>query len=141
MNRHEIEAEGLSAELRLERLPGAKHQASINVEARRSLDSERWTLVGVYERDGKSFLVARYNDVRVPRPASLSPRERQALAVGLLSESNKAIAYKLGISASTVGVLLHRAAQKLGCRTRVELMGSFRASLAHPSSALPTSST
>jgi DNA-binding CsgD family transcriptional regulator len=141
MNRYVIEAEGLSAELRLEHLSAAEYRASIDFEARRSLDSERWTLLGVYQRDGKRFLVARYNDVEVPRPAVLSPRERQALVVGLLSESNKVIAYKLGISASTVGVLLHRAARKLGCSSRIELMRSFRASLAQPSSPPPTPST
>jgi DNA-binding NarL/FixJ family response regulator len=129
MNKYVTAAEGLLSELRFECLRAGKQRAWIG-EARRSLKSKRWTLIGVYERDGKRFVIARSNDVRLPRPAALSPWERQALGVALLSDSNKFIAYELGISASTVGVLLHRAAQKLGCRGRIELMRSFRASLA-----------
>ena len=113
MSKCETAAERLFAELRFERLRADKQRASIG-EARRSLKSERWTLIGVYERDGKRFAIARSNDVRLPQPAALSPRERQALGVALLGDSNKLIAYELGISASTVGVLLHRAAQSLG---------------------------
>jgi len=70
------------------------------------------------------------NDVRMPLPNALSPRERQALGFAALGDSNKLIAYELGISASTVGVLLYRAAQKLGCHTRVELLQRFRELLA-----------
>jgi DNA-binding CsgD family transcriptional regulator len=71
-------------------------------------------------------VVARRNDVRVPRPDALSPRERQALSFAVLGDSNKLIAYELGISASTVGVLLYRAAQKLRCRSRAELLQKFQ---------------
>jgi DNA-binding CsgD family transcriptional regulator len=102
----------------------------ISLSLWRSLVSERWTLVDTYERDGKRFVVARRNDVRMPLPSALSPRERQALGFAALGDSNKLIAYELGISASTVGVLLHRAAQKLGCHTRVELLQRFRELLA-----------
>ena len=92
--------------------------------------SERWTLVDTYERDGKRFVVARRNDVRMLLPSALSPRERQALGFAALGDSNKLIAYELGISASTVGVLLYRAAQKLGCHSRAELLQRFRELLA-----------
>jgi DNA-binding CsgD family transcriptional regulator len=102
----------------------------ISLSLWRSLVSERWTLVDTYERDGKRYVVARRNDVRMPLPNALSPRERQALGFAALGDSNKLIAYELGISASTVGVLLHRAAQKLGCHSRAELLQRFRELLA-----------
>jgi DNA-binding CsgD family transcriptional regulator len=102
----------------------------MSVSLWRSLVSERWTLVDTYERDGKRYVVARRNDVRLSLPSALSPRERQALGFAVLGDSNKLIAYELGISASTVGVLLHRAAQKLGCHTRHELLQCFRELLA-----------
>jgi DNA-binding CsgD family transcriptional regulator len=123
------EVEGLFAQLHLEGARADEQRASTG-EARRSLEPERWIVLVVYERDGKGFVVARSNDVRRPRPASLSLRERQALGRALLGNSNKLIAYELGISASTVGVLLHRAARKLGCNSRVELIQRFHASLA-----------
>ncbi len=91
----------------------------------RSLVSERWTLVDTYEHDGKRFVVARRNDIRLPKPNPLSPRERQVLGFAVLGDPNKLIAYELGISASTVGVLLHRAMEKLGCHNRAELLQRF----------------
>jgi DNA-binding CsgD family transcriptional regulator len=56
----------------------------------------------------------------------LSSRERQAMALLALEQTNKQIAFELGISASTVGVLLHRAAQKLGTRARSELIAQAK---------------
>jgi DNA-binding CsgD family transcriptional regulator len=100
-------------------------EGEISVSLWRSLVSERWTLVDTYERDGKRYVVARRNDVRPPRPDALSPRERQALSFAVLGDSNKLIAYELGISASTVGVLLHRAAVKLNAKTRADLMARY----------------
>jgi DNA-binding CsgD family transcriptional regulator len=84
-----------------------------------------WTVVETYERDGERYLVARRRGSR-PGPRALSPREHQALRVALLGETNKVIAFEMGISASTVGVLIHRARQKLGCRTRAELLARFQ---------------
>jgi DNA-binding NarL/FixJ family response regulator len=47
-----------------------------------------------------------------------------------LGHSNKVIAYELGLAASTVRVLVHRAARKLGANTREEAIASFDAHLA-----------
>ena len=52
---------------------------------------------------------------RATRPDALTARERQALGFPQLGHSNKLIAYEMGIAASTVAVLLFRAAKKLGC--------------------------
>jgi DNA-binding CsgD family transcriptional regulator len=101
----------------------------------RELASERWTLVATYERDGNRYVVATRNDACPPRlDVSLSPRESQVLGCALFRDSNKLIAYELGISASTVGVLLHRAAQKLGCHNRAELLQRSRELALAPSS-------
>jgi DNA-binding CsgD family transcriptional regulator len=56
----------------------------------------------------------------------LTDRERQVVLQAALGFTNKEIAYALGISDSTVRVLMARAAEKLGVRSRVEL-------LSHPS--------
>jgi len=65
------------------------------------------------------------NGVRLPRTDALGPRERCALGFAVHGDSNKliAIAYELGMSASTVGVLLHRAARKLRCGTESNCFG------------------
>lgn len=58
---------------------------------------------------------------------ALTAREHQAVRHAALGHSNKLIAYEMGISPSTVGVLLHRAAHKLGTTTRDELVARFAA--------------
>lgn len=86
------------------------------------LIAARWTLVDHFEEGGKRYLVARKNDVADVGRAELSPRELQAVAFAALGHGNKLIAYEMGIAAETVRVLLHRAARKLGARTRDELI-------------------
>jgi len=88
----------------------------------RTLVSAHWTLVDALEADGRRLVVAHDNRPRRHPVCGLSSRERQALALLALEQTNKQIAFALGISASTVGVLLHRAAQKLGTATRPELI-------------------
>ena len=98
----------------------------------RALVHGRWTLVDAFESDGKQFIVARQNQPPTFEIADLSARERHVLAFLALGQTNKHIAYELGISASTVGVLLHRAAQKLGCHSRAELLQRYRPQAAAP---------
>ena len=93
---------------------------------RKGLKSGRWTLVGSYERDGEVYVLARRDKPTDPRSNCLSPREHQALELATGGVTNKVIAYEMGISASTVGVLLHRAARKLGGHTRADLLARFR---------------
>jgi DNA-binding NarL/FixJ family response regulator len=59
---------------------------------------------------------------RAPR---LTRRERQVLDGILEGESNKSIAYALGLAPSTVGVLLFRAAAKLGVKSRGDLLSVY----------------
>jgi DNA-binding NarL/FixJ family response regulator len=57
--------------------------------------------------------------------ARLSEREELVVARAVAGESNKSIAFSLGVAASTVGVLLSRAAAKLGVRSRSELAAAY----------------
>jgi DNA-binding CsgD family transcriptional regulator len=91
----------------------------------RGLIAARWTLVDHFETGGKRYLVARRNDPPIRNVSYLTLRERQAVAFASLGHTNKLIAYEMGISASTVGVLLHRAARKLGTTTRGDLVTCF----------------
>ena len=52
----------------------------------------------------------------------LTEREHQVAALALSGQHNKLIAYNLGISHSTVRVLMARAARKMGARSRDELI-------------------
>jgi DNA-binding CsgD family transcriptional regulator len=86
----------------------------------------RWTLVDKFEENGRRYVVARENQARAACLDALTDRERQVVLQATLGFTNKEIAYALGVSASTVRVLMARAAARVGVRTRAEL-------LSHPS--------
>ncbi|MFO0612097.1 MAG: helix-turn-helix transcriptional regulator [Polyangiaceae bacterium] len=92
----------------------------------RGLVSARWSLVDQFEEGGRRYVVARENSPRASGPRDLTVRERQAVGYASLGHSNKLIAYELGVSASTVGVLLFRAAAKVGAKSRAELIAAFQ---------------
>jgi DNA-binding CsgD family transcriptional regulator len=96
-----------------------------SLELWKGLVSGRWTLVDHFENDGKRYVLARRNDVLLGGLAALTPRERQAVGYAALGHTNKLIAYEMGLSASTVGVLLHRAGKKLGAQTREGLVAAY----------------
>jgi DNA-binding CsgD family transcriptional regulator len=85
------------------------------------LAEARWSLVDQFESDGRRFLVARRNDVRLPRPRVLTDRERQVAAQAALGLTNKHIAYALGLSTGTVSTHLSAAMRKLDLRSRADL--------------------
>jgi hypothetical protein len=83
------------------------------VEVWRGLVSGLWSLVDHFDTDGRRYLVAHRNDAITPDLRALTERERQVLAYAELGQSNKLIAYQLGLSTGTVGVHLARAREKM----------------------------
>jgi DNA-binding NarL/FixJ family response regulator len=73
----------------------------------------RWSLLDHFDTDGRRFVVAHRNDATVPDARGLTWRERQVAAQAALGQSNKVIAYALGLSVSTVGEHLASARKKL----------------------------
>lgn len=96
------------------------------IEEWRGLVAARWSLVEHFETDGRRYLVARRNDPDAGGPDALTRRERQVLGYAALGHSNKLIAYELGVSPSTVGVLFLRAARKLKAKGRAEVIAAWR---------------
>lgn len=92
-----------------------------------ALVDARWTLLDHFDSDGRRFVIARSNASDVPQAPDLTERERQVLAYAALGHTNKLIAYELGIAASTVRVLVARAAKKLGASSRDEAVARFLA--------------
>jgi DNA-binding NarL/FixJ family response regulator len=88
----------------------------------RTLVQGRWSLVDQMDHDGRRYILARENAPAASGSALLTARERQIMGFARLGHDNKLIAYELGISHSTVRVLIARAAKKLGVRTRAELV-------------------
>src|SRR5262249_4015008 len=104
-----------------------RRDASVATRHWKGLSSARWSLLDKFEGDGKRFVVAYRNEVLPGGDGDLSAREWQGLAYAALGHSNKVVAYELGLSAATVRVLMHRAAQKLGARGRADAIARFRA--------------
>ncbi|MGH7298360.1 MAG: helix-turn-helix domain-containing protein, partial [Polyangiaceae bacterium] len=96
------------------------------LEAWKGLVSARWSLVEHFESDGKEYILACRNDPDVRGPAALTRREQQVLGLLGVGHTTKLVAYELGISDSTVRVLLARAMAKLGASTREEALAAFR---------------
>lgn len=87
--------------------------------------SGRWSLVDRHDHDGRRYIVAVPNEPEVPDPRGLSDREAQVAALAAAGQSDKLIAYTLGLRRATVATHLARAMQKLGVRNRVELAKVF----------------
>lgn len=103
---------------------GRDHQRSL--ERWRALVEGRWTLLDVFEENGRRYVVAQANEADAALPAQLSRRERQVATAASLGHANKVIAYELGLAESTVATVLRRAACKLGVRSRIELIRKMR---------------
>jgi DNA-binding CsgD family transcriptional regulator len=111
----------------IERARSAKRRSlESSIDEWKGLIAARWTLVDHFESDGRRYLCARRNDAADDQARGLSEREYQVAAFLSLGHSTKLIAYELGITASTVRVLIARAIAKLGLTTRVELVHAFR---------------
>ncbi len=81
----------------------------------------RWSLVDWFDTDDRRFVLAIPNPPDVWDPRGLSEQESQVATYAALGESNKLIAYRIGLSQSRVSTLLRSAMQKLGVRNRVQL--------------------
>ena len=90
------------------------------------LVAAQWTLVDRFESDGERYVVARENTPQVNGLVALTPTERLVVAYAARGSTTKEIAYTLGISATTVRVLLMRAARRYGVRSRKALLALGR---------------
>jgi len=92
-----------------------------------ALVSGRMDVVDHFDEGGRRYVVA----VRRPEQGrgahKLSPREREVCARVARGESNKVVAYELGVAPSTVAAHLASATRKLGVRKRVELIRRWNA--------------
>jgi DNA-binding CsgD family transcriptional regulator len=97
--------------------------------------SGRWTIVSEGTEGRHRWYAAKRAPAESAKP--LSDRERETLTRALYGESNKQIAYTLGIGSSAVSTLLSRARRKLRGRIPEDLLASLMGALRAPP-ALPT---
>jgi DNA-binding CsgD family transcriptional regulator len=96
----------------------------------RELMSGRWTIVSEGTEGRHRWYAATLAPPQRARP--LSQREREALTRALYGESNKHIAYSLGIGSSAVSTMLSRARRKLRGRIPEELLASLVGAVRSP---------
>jgi DNA-binding NarL/FixJ family response regulator len=106
----------------------AVRRSALGSEAREKIHEwesiivDRWTLADHVDADGKRLTLAVDNRPAPPSLDLLSERELQVVLWAAAGRENKVIAYELGLSASTIRVLLWRAAAKMGARSRADLL-------------------
>ncbi len=112
---------------------GGEEAAQAAVDLWTRILDEGFTVIEHHTGQGAGRVVAvRVDDPRWAAVRQLTPEERSVVAHVARGLSNKEIAYELGVDATTVERRLRRAQQRLGLRSRVELvrlaqrLGDFR---------------
>ncbi len=88
----------------------------------KGLFAGRWSVLEVFDTDGRAFMVACENDPAVAESRALTRRERQVAELASRGHSEELIAYTLGLSASTVRTHLDRAVKKMGLKGRLGII-------------------
>jgi ATP/maltotriose-dependent transcriptional regulator MalT len=91
------------------------------IDVSRGVAVNHWTLTDHEDRDGRGEMAVANNEPKAGLEA-LTAREREVVHRAMAGNSNKAIAYDLGIADATVRVLLWRAYGKVGVRSRRDLI-------------------
>jgi len=86
------------------------------------LASARWSLVANVASGSQRTYVAYENVPTAPDPRALTPRERVIAQLVAFGQSNKLIAYQLGVSEGTVSTHVASIRHKLRTRSRAELV-------------------
>lgn len=102
-------------------------ESSAAKEEWRALIGGRLEVVDHFEENGRRYLIAVRRPPRGLGPHRLSPREREVCERVAHGDSNKSVAYDLGLSPSTVAAHLGNAMRKLDVHSRVELIQRWNA--------------
>jgi len=92
------------------------------LELWKALVRGRWSTVDWFDSDGRRFVLGLPNAPNVTDPRGLTDREMQVVSYVLFGQTNKLIAYNLGLSKGRVSTLLRSAMRKIGVQTRSQLI-------------------
>lgn len=88
----------------------------------KALVAGQFSLVDVFDSDGRRFIVAHENDPAVQEDRQLTRRERQAVELLARGNSDEVSAYTLGVAPATLRSHVSRAMRKLGIDSRAALI-------------------
>jgi DNA-binding NarL/FixJ family response regulator len=86
----------------------------------------RWSLVDWFDTDGRRFVLAKPNAPNIGDPRGLTEREAQVAMYAAAGDSGRIIAYRFGLSTSSVSRVLKSAMRKLGVSTQAQLVEKMR---------------
>ena len=112
------------AALQVDRARGRMRESNPEqaLELWKALVRGRWSTVDWFDSDGRRFVLGLPNAPDVTDPRGLTDREMQVVAYVLFGQTNKLIAYNLGLSKGRVSTLLRSAMRKIGVQTRSQLI-------------------
>ena len=96
------------------------------MELWRAMISGRWSLVDWFDTDRRRFVLAKPNAPNLGDPRGLTEQEHQVVTYASRGESQKLIAYRLGLTSQRVSKLLHDVMHKLGVKTQAQLVEKLR---------------
>lgn len=96
------------------------------LELWKALVRGRWSTVDWFDSDGRRYVLGLPNAPNVSDPRGLTDREMQVVVYAAYGQTNKLIAYNLGLSKGRISTLLRSAMRKTGVQTRAQLIGRFR---------------
>jgi DNA-binding CsgD family transcriptional regulator len=116
------------AALQLDRARGRMRQSDPEkaLELWKALVRGRWSTVDWFDSDGRRYVLGLPNAPNVSDPRGLTERELQVVSYAMSGQTNKLIAYQLGLSKGRVSALMSSAMRKLGVQTRAQLIKRLR---------------
>jgi DNA-binding CsgD family transcriptional regulator len=99
-----------------------RDQPAQAVDRWKGLVAARWTILDHFDEGGNRYIVAQENRPRATGPDALTETERTVVSYVARGFSTKEAAYALGVSDTTVRVLLMRAARRCQATTRKQLL-------------------
>jgi DNA-binding CsgD family transcriptional regulator len=101
--------------------------AAVAKSSRSTVATRQWECVWDVQSDGVQYVLLRRARRAAESPAALTDREERVVALAASGLRTKEIAFQLGISDTTVRVLLMRAARKYGVRGRKAVVTKWSA--------------
>ncbi|MCA9641207.1 MAG: LuxR family transcriptional regulator [Polyangiaceae bacterium] len=120
----------------IDRARGSSRRSADALETWTPMVTGRWSLIDQFDRDGRRFVVAHVNADRQLDPRALSAGERRVATRLARGDSQKEIAYELGVSPSTVGTHVVNIGRKLGTSSQWETTSLLTTLLKQPAKLL-----
>lgn len=112
------------AAIRIDRSRGKlrKQDPELALQTWTALVDGRWSLVDWFDTDQRRLILAIPNPPEIRDPRGLTEQEAQVVTYAALGETNKLIAYRLGLSQPRLSSLLKSAMHKLGAKSKADLV-------------------